>query len=79
MSSPTYYAPSEFETLSIEEQIKYVETHLDEVVSGIRNADIPESHKEILIKVMGHYRSSYEQAITWEDFEKELDKELNKS
>lgn len=72
MSSPQYIPPPEFETLSIEEQIEYVETHLDDIVSSLRQAAIPESHKEILIEVMGRYRSSFEEAITWEEFEKEL-------
>jgi hypothetical protein len=78
MSSPQSIPPSEFETLSMEEQIEYVETHLDDIVSSIRKAAIPEWHKEFLIEAMGRYRSSYEQAITWEEFEEELEKELIK-
>lgn len=71
--SPTEFPQTEFETLSSEEQIEYVETHIEEIVSSIRDADIPESHKEMLAERMRNYRSSYEQAITWEEFEEELE------
>jgi putative addiction module component (TIGR02574 family) len=70
-------SPSPFEELSLEDQIAYVETHLDSIIARLKeNETIPEWHREILAERLAHYRSDFENAITWEEFEKELDQEL---
>jgi hypothetical protein len=70
-------SPSPFEQLSLEDQIAYVETHLDSIIARLKaNETIPEWHREILAERLTRYRWSVENAITWEEFERELDQEL---
>jgi hypothetical protein len=71
-----YYPPSPFEELSEEEQIQYIETHLDEIVAGLRaNPAIPSWHAEILADRLARERSQSEGAIPWEEFAKEFMKD----
>ena len=65
--------PSAFELLSQEEQIEYVETHLDEIVAGLRaNKSVEPWQAEILADRLSRYRSQVEGGIPWEEVEKEL-------
>lgn len=71
-----YFPPSPFEELSEEEQIKYIETHLDELVAELRASKlIPRWHAEILADSLAHARYESEHGIPWEEFEKEFMKE----
>ena len=67
------YPLSDFEKLSTqEEQIRYVETHLDELVAQLRaNESIPPEDVETLVDCLRNYRSEVEGAIPWEEFAKE--------
>lgn len=68
--STPYYPPSDFELLSIEEQIEYVEANLEQIVSELMaNETIPYWHREILAEVYTNFRSQVEGAITWEEYE----------
>lgn len=65
-----YYPPSDFEQLSMEEKIEYVEANLDQIVSELMaNETIPYWHREILVEVFTNFRSQVEGAITWEEYE----------
>ena len=69
--------PFVFEELSEEEQIQYIETHLDEIVVNLRaNKAIPASHVEILADRLARERSQSEAGIPWEEVEKEFEKEF---
>jgi hypothetical protein len=77
MSHNIQFSPSPFEQLSLEEQIEYVETHLDEIVADLMAAEsIPYWHRELLADHFRRFRSQTEGGMTWDEFEKELDKEL---
>ncbi|HEU4433996.1 MAG TPA: addiction module protein [Pyrinomonadaceae bacterium] len=68
--------PSRFEELSQEEQIEYVETHLDELVAQLRaNPMLEPWEVELLADRLSRYRSQVEGGIPWEEFEKEFMKD----
>jgi hypothetical protein len=73
MSQPVLYPPSDFELLSMEEQIDYVEANLPRLISELMaNETIPMWHREILADRLTRFRSQVESAIPLEEFEKEL-------
>ena len=61
-----------FEELSLEEKVDYVEQNIDEIVSSLQQAEIPQGDKDVLIKAMRRFRYNVENAITWEEFEQKL-------
>lgn len=79
MSHELHFSPSPFELLSDEEQIEYVETHLDEIIADLMSDEsIPHWHREILAERFTRYRAETEGAIPWEEVQKELEQELRK-
>ena len=78
MSSPVQFPPPGFDDLSKEEQLTYVE-ELSNYVNGSEDAQIPDWHWEILDKRMADSSEDLENGTTWEEFEKELEKELRQS
>lgn len=68
------YPLSDFEKLATdEEQIQYVETHLDEIVAGLRaDKSIPPEDVEFLVDHLSRFRSQVEGGIPWEEFAKEF-------
>ena len=78
MSSPVQFPPPGFDDLSKEEQLTYVE-ELSNYVNGSEDAQIPDWHWEILDKRMADSSEDLENGTTWEEFEKELEKELRPS
>ena len=68
-----YYPPTEFELLSTEKQIDYVEANLPRLVSDVmEDESIPMFHREILVKVLTNYRYQIEHAIPLEEVRKKL-------
>jgi hypothetical protein len=65
-----------FEELSREQQIQYVETHLDEIVARLRASKAISSwDAEMLADRLSRYRWQVENAIPWEEYEKEFMKD----
>lgn len=65
--------PAPFEELSDEEQIQYIEDHLDEIVAELRaNKSIPSWHVEILAERMARERAEFEAGIPWEEIAREF-------
>ena len=76
MSHASSFEPSPCEELSLEEHIKYVETHLDEIVARLRANPLVEPWEaEMLADRLSRYRSQVEGAIPWEEFAKEFMKD----
>jgi len=76
MSHALPYQISPFEELSEEEQIQYIEDHLDEIVAELRaNEAIPPADVEILADRLSRHRAECEAGIPWEEFEKEFMKD----
>ena len=65
--------PFVFEELSQEEQIVYVETHLDEIVARLRASKVISSwDAEMLADRFSRYRWQVENAIPWEELREEF-------
>jgi hypothetical protein len=65
--------PSAFEELSQEEQIVYIETHLDELVAQLRaNPMLEPWEVEMLADRLSRYRSQVEGGVDWEEFREEF-------
>ena len=79
MSHELEFSPSPFEQMTSEEQIVYVETHLESIIADFMSDEsIPYWHREILADHYRRYREQTEGAIPWEEVEKEIDEEFAK-
>jgi hypothetical protein len=79
MSHELQFSPSPFEQMTAEEQIEYVEAHLDEIIANLMaNESIPYWHREILADGYRRFREETEGAIPWEQFKEELEQEFGK-
>jgi hypothetical protein len=67
---PQNHSLSPFERLlTEEEQIRYVETHLDELIAGLSaNKSIPPDDAEALARTYANFRSQIEGGIPLEEF-----------
>ena len=73
MSHALPITPTPFEERSEEEQIQYIETHLDEIVAELKaNPAIEPWEAEILADRLSRHRSQSEAGIPWEEVEKEF-------
>jgi Putative addiction module component. len=62
-----------FEDLTQEEQIQYIETHLDEIVAGLRaDKTISSWDAEMLADRLSRYRWQVENAIPWDELREEF-------
>ena len=76
MSHELAYPITPLEQLSLEEQIEYIETHLEEIIADIRADEmIPAWDKEALVDWMSRARSQFEGAIELDEFLKEFMKD----
>ena len=65
--------PAPFEELSLEEDIQYVETHLDELVAQLRaNPMLEPWEVEMLADRLSRYRSQVEGGLDWEVLREEF-------
>lgn len=73
MSHALPITPTPFEELSEEEQIQYIETHLDEIVAELRaDKSIEPWEADALADSLSRHRSQSEAGIPWEEVEKEF-------
>ncbi|HET8783901.1 MAG TPA: addiction module protein [Pyrinomonadaceae bacterium] len=79
MSHKIPFPPPGFDQLSIEEQIDYAGDLWDHVISEPERVPTPEWHKQILAERLARNRSSGDEGMPWEEFEKKLEQELNRS
>ena len=76
MSSPLPVPPPGFDQLSRVEQLEYVDQFLDYVTADAECAEVPDWQRKILDERIAHYREFGMEETTWEEFEQELNKEL---
>ena len=74
MSQSLPIPPPGFQELSVNEQVEYIEALLSFVAAEPEHVRIPKWHWEILSERIANYRA--DEGMTWEEFEKELQKEL---
>ncbi len=79
MSHKIVFPPPGFDKLSIEEQVEYAGALWNYVTSEPDRVPTPAWHKEILAERLASYDSDASEGIPWEDFEKKLEQELNRS
>lgn len=73
MSHEVAYPITPLEQLSEEEQIQYIEDHLEEIVAALRaDKAIPPWDVEILADRLARHRSESEGGIPWEEFKQEF-------
>jgi putative addiction module component (TIGR02574 family) len=69
--------PPGFDTLSIDEQIDYVQCLWDHIAARREEAPVPDWHREILAERLAAHHADKNQGKNWEEFEKDLTAELN--
>ena len=77
MSQTLPLPPPGFDTLSVEEQIEYVEALWDHIAERPDQVPVPEWHQEIIAERLATERRLSDNEKTWEEFEQELADELS--
>ena len=77
MSQTLRLPPPGFDTLSVEEQIDYVESLWDHIAARPDAFPVPDWHREVLAERMAAYDANPDQGKTWEEFEEELAREIH--
>lgn len=72
MGSPLKAIPPEFESLSMEERIRYVQDLWDYIASDPQSIPVPEEHKRILDERLKTYRENPDAGRPWGAVREEL-------
>ena len=78
MSQTLPLPPLGFDSLSIEEQIDYVQSLWDHIAARPEQVPVPDWHKEILAERLASYRANPDEGRPWEEFEQELSDDLKR-
>ncbi len=78
MSQALPLPPPGFDTLSVDEQIDYVQSLWDRIAARPEDVPVPDWHREILAERLAAHRANNDPGAEWEDFEKDLTADLNK-
>ena len=78
MSQTLPLPPPGFDTLSVEEQIDYVQSLWDHIAAQPEQVPVPDWHKEILKQRLASYRTSPREGKPWEEFEQDVTQELKR-
>ena len=70
--------PPEFESLPVEERIRYVQHLWDYIVTGSQSVPVPEEHKRILDERLKDYKEHPDSGRPWEEVREELLGKLRK-
>lgn len=76
MSQTLPLPPPGFDTLSVEEQIEYVQSLWDRIAARPEAIPVPDWHREILAERLAAYDANPDEGKTWEEFEEELTREI---
>jgi putative addiction module component (TIGR02574 family) len=76
MSQTLLIPPPGFDTVSVEEQIDYVQALWDHIAARPEAIPVPDWHREILAERLGAYDANTDEGKTWDDFEDELTREI---
>jgi putative addiction module component (TIGR02574 family) len=78
MSQTLPLPPLGFDSLSIEEQIDYVQSLWDHIAARPEQVPVPDWHKEILTERLASYCANPDEGRPWEEFEQELIEDLKR-
>ncbi len=76
MSQTLPLPPAGFDTLSVEEQIDYVQSLWDHIAARPEAIPVPDWHREVLAERLAAYDANPDEGKTWEEFEGELTREI---
>ncbi len=66
MAKPTIMQPPGFDELSVEEQIEYIQSLWEQVVTEPEKVPVPDWHKKIITERLKAYRENPEEGDSWE-------------
>jgi putative addiction module component (TIGR02574 family) len=69
--------PPGFESLSVDEQIDYVQFLWDHIAARPEDVPIPDWHRAILGERLAAYRANNDRGKDWEKFERDLTTDLS--
>ena len=78
MSQALPLPPPGFESLSVDEQIDYVQSLWDHIAARPEDVLVPDWHREILTERLASYRENREQGKEWEEVERDLTADLKR-
>ena len=78
MSQTLPIPPPGFDTLTVEEQIAYVQSLWDHIAARPEAIPVPDWHREILAERLAAYDANPDEGKTWEEFEEELTREVQR-
>jgi len=76
MSQSLPMPPPGFDTLTVEEQIDYVQSLWDRIAAHPEQVPVPDWHKEVLTERLAAYRANPSEGKTWEEVEEEIRERL---
>jgi len=80
MSQTIELPPAGFDSLSVEEQIDYLQSLWERIAAQPEQVPVPDWHREVLVERLAAISESPDEGKNWDDFDRELTKELdNKS
>lgn len=77
MSQALPIPPPGFDTLSVEEQIDYVQSLWDHIAARPETVPVPEWHREVIAERLAAYEANPQEGKSWEEFEAELTRETS--
>ena len=77
MSQTIELPPAGFDSLSVEEQIDYLQSLWERIAAQPEQVPIPAWHTEVLAERLAALNKSSDEGKSWDDFDRELTKELN--
>ena len=77
MSQALPIPPAGFDSLSVDEQIDYVQSLWDHIAARPEDVPVPDWHRRILSERLAMHNADRDQGKGWEEFENELTSELS--
>jgi putative addiction module component (TIGR02574 family) len=78
MSQTLPIPPPGFDTLTVEEQIDYVQSLWDLIAARPEAIPVPDWHRELIAERLAAYDANPDEGKTWEEFEEELAREIQR-
>ena len=72
MSQALPLPPPGFDTLSVDEQIDYVQSLWDHIAARPEDVPVPDWHREILAERLAAHHTNKDRSKDWEEFDKDL-------
>jgi putative addiction module component (TIGR02574 family) len=76
MSQTIELPPAGFDSLSVEEQIDYLQSLWERIAAQPEQVPVPNWHREVLDERLAALSRSPDEGKNWDDFDRELTKEL---